>query len=189
MVHAFEPVPHIFERLRGHIERNQLAPIVRIHQAALSNETGWMAMTIPEPDCSNQGVGSLDAPSTANDQPGAKRVEIPALKLDDFVKKEGLTRLDFVKVDIQGAEPLFLAGGISTFNRFRPTLIMEVSPEDLARMGTDSQLLLAQVESLGYEVFTLSKRGDLGQKLDAREVPRNYYSEGVVCRPRGQRAE
>lgn len=44
------------------------------------------------------------------------------ITIDDFVKREGLTRIDFIKMDIEGAEPSALKGAQTTLERFSPKL-------------------------------------------------------------------
>lgn len=40
----------------------------------------------------------------------------------------GLTRLDFVKIDVEGAELQVLEGGQQAIGSFRPTLLIETRP-------------------------------------------------------------
>jgi FkbM family methyltransferase len=48
--------------------------------------------------------------------------------LDDFAEQEGIRRLDLIKLDVDGQEYQVLNGGVRTLARFRPTLLMEMSP-------------------------------------------------------------
>lgn len=48
--------------------------------------------------------------------------------LDRFVEREGLDRLDLIKIDVDGHEFPVLKGGARTLARFQPTLLMELSP-------------------------------------------------------------
>lgn len=55
--------------------------------------------------------------------PGADRhVTLPVTTLDHFVAERGLDRLDFIKLDIEGAEEMALRGGEQTLRRFRPRM-------------------------------------------------------------------
>lgn len=51
---------------------------------------------------------------------GADRVS--TITIDDLVDREGLDRVDFIKMDIEGAELAGLRGGERTLRRFRPRL-------------------------------------------------------------------
>lgn len=53
--------------------------------------------------------------------------------LDDYVESEGVDRLDFVKMDIEGSEMAALVGGSETISRFKPRLAISAyhKPSDL----------------------------------------------------------
>ena len=52
--------------------------------------------------------------------------KIEAISVDDLVKRLGLPRVDWIKLDIEGAEVEALRGASETLRRFRPTLFIEV---------------------------------------------------------------
>jgi FkbM family methyltransferase len=51
---------------------------------------------------------------------------IEAISLDDLVTRLSLPRVDWIKMDIEGAETEALAGAEVTLRRFHPTLFIEV---------------------------------------------------------------
>ena len=53
--------------------------------------------------------------------------------LDAVAEREGLTRLDFVKVDIEGSEVHFLEGGEATLRTHQPVIVLECNPIPLRR--------------------------------------------------------
>ena len=61
-----------------------------------------------------------------------------------------MTRLDVVKVDVEGAEYLVLRGARETLQRFHLKIVMEVAPYQLANMNTSVEELLALIKELGY---------------------------------------
>ncbi|RLE24380.1 MAG: hypothetical protein DRJ65_09960 [Acidobacteria bacterium] len=52
--------------------------------------------------------------------------------LDDLMIWEGLNRLDYLKIDVEGAEQQVLLGAKETIEKFRPIIQMEVSIRDVA---------------------------------------------------------
>lgn len=48
------------------------------------------------------------------------------ISVDDFVKLNNIDTIDFIKMDIEGAEPLALEGAIETIKRFRPKLAIAI---------------------------------------------------------------
>jgi FkbM family methyltransferase len=53
---------------------------------------------------------------------GNDALEVKTLSIDDMVRDKKLPRVDFIKMDIEGAELPALKGALDTLNRFKPTL-------------------------------------------------------------------
>jgi FkbM family methyltransferase len=185
-VYAFEPVPHLFDRLRRNVEKNSYTDIVRAHRIALSDRTGEVVMRMAEPGFPNQGMGSIVHAPLAQ---VAVEKSIATTTLDEFVRSERLDRIDFIKVDIQGAEPLFLRGGEAALTEFRPDLLLEVSASDLGGMGVTSRDLLLQVESLGYDLYEITKFGQTGPAVKAEATSLDYTTSALYARAQGKRGE
>lgn len=75
---------------------------------------------------------------------------VHTLSIDDFVRERALERLDFIKMDIEGAELAALQGGVEALRRFRPKLAISLyhKPEDFFEIPEFIQSL-----NLGYELF------------------------------------
>ena len=72
------------------------------------------------------------------------------LSIDDFVRSNNIKNVDFIKMDIEGAEPIALEGAIETIKRFRPKLAIAIyhSLEDFINIPKWIINL-----NLGYELF------------------------------------
>jgi len=75
----------------------------------------------------NSGMGSL-----VHDE-GGRQVEVPVTTIDLLVRELGLPRVDFIKIDIEGAEREALQGGMQTLRRHRPRLMLDSyhEPDDM----------------------------------------------------------
>jgi FkbM family methyltransferase len=179
---AFEPIPPVRARLEQHVERNRLGDVVSVESIALSNGAGRVTMSYATADEPNQGMGSIVHVDNAYTP---LRIEVATQSLDALVDARGLSRLDLIKIDVQGAEPLVLAGAPETLARFSPDLLMEVAPSDLQFMGTDSRALCTSVEALGYSLFELHA-GRPTRLLRAAELAPDFAADIVYCtkRPR-----
>ncbi len=51
---------------------------------------------------------------------------VPTITIDEFVKKEGINRLDFIKIDTDGHEYDVLMGAQKTIAKFKPQIIFEL---------------------------------------------------------------
>lgn len=177
-VYAFEPVPHVFERLQAHIERNRAGDIVHAIPLALSDSTGTREIAFAGEGADNQGLASivqLRRPEIS------ERATIETITLDEFVHRQGIGRLDLVKADIQGAEIQMLTGGAATLRAFGPDLLTEISPDDLAGSGATSRDLCALIESFGYRIHLLKSDGAPGRRIEAATVLPNFAATNVFC--------
>jgi FkbM family methyltransferase len=69
--------------------------------------------------------------SLASRDPRAARRSVLVLRLDDVFPLEQLGRLDYVKIDVEGAEAQVLAGANETFKTFRPIIQLETGIADV----------------------------------------------------------
>jgi FkbM family methyltransferase len=141
-VHAFEPTPATYERLRRHIEWNGMAQAIEAHQLALSDTSGT-ANLIQRAD--NSGASRLGV--------DAQGVAVPVTTLDRFCDERGINRLDAIKIDVEGYEARVLRGGQSTISRLKPALIVEFWTTGLARADATVDELADLLRSFGYKLY------------------------------------
>jgi FkbM family methyltransferase len=80
----------------------------------------------------SNGPGSRISDSPFNTQTGSTTT----ISVDDFVERNNLTKVDFIKMDIEGAEPAALQGALNTIKKFRPKLAIAIyhSMEDFVNI-------------------------------------------------------
>lgn len=145
---AFEASRANYEKILRTREANQVAQL-KIEQVAISDKPGTVVFS----DNINTLMGRI-VEGDASQEPVTESV--PSLTLDLYVEQAGLTRLDFIKMDIEGAERKALAGARQILQRLRPSLLVEVHtfvpPEEMARP------LAQDLFELGYRLEYLSNR-------------------------------
>ena len=102
--------------------------------------------------------------------------------IDDVVRELNLTRVDAMKVDVEGAEVYVLRGTVKTLKRFHPKVVIEIVAQQLAGMNTTPEELIAQ--SCGRRATTIAKpserpTGNGTWKRSGREAA--TYSYGASC--------
>jgi FkbM family methyltransferase len=136
-VHSFEPVPFahpMLTRLLG----GRSSANVRHHPVALSDEPGQSVMSVPVgrhgpvTGRSFLEAGAAGQGSNAEFQ-GQIGVDVEVQTLDGVCAAAELTRLDFIKIDVEGAELQVLKGGQASIERFRPALLVEIEDRHTAR--------------------------------------------------------
>jgi FkbM family methyltransferase len=145
-VHAFEPVPQLYEALVQHVELNQLSE-VQCHQVALGDRRDTTTFFVATHG--NSGGSGLAS------RPGVEEpVQVTMATLDHYREKEDLARVDFMKVDVEGAETLVFSGGHCLLRAANaPAIMFESSACNAALFGKTQADVRLQLESLGYQIF------------------------------------
>jgi FkbM family methyltransferase len=170
-VHAFEPHPGTLQRLRGNIESNGLSDVVHAHQIALSDVSGPAHMAERS---DNSGASRLTD--------GGDGIAIQTTTLDEFAGRYNWTRLDGIKIDVEGAEPRVLRGGRQTIERFRPAMMIEFWTPGLARAGSTPAELAQVLDELGY--LMLQPRISPPARLE--KAPDSLDPANILCLHRDQ---
>jgi FkbM family methyltransferase len=65
-------------------------------------------------------------------------IEVKTITIDGFVRRFSLARVDFIKMDIEGAESDAMTGACETIRRFRPRLAISAyhSLDDLIGLAS-----------------------------------------------------
>jgi FkbM family methyltransferase len=66
------------------------------------------------------------------EEPGADSFSVLCVSLDDLCAWEGLTQLDYLKIDAEGAESMILEGGAEAIAKFLPVIQVEVNRQSSA---------------------------------------------------------
>ncbi|CAN1500362.1 fkbM_fam, methyltransferase, FkbM family [Burkholderiaceae bacterium] len=158
---AFEPDPKNFKFLKKNVA--QLSQVIACH-AAVGSSSGSIALYLsPELNVDHQIFDAGDA---------RKSIEVPLFSLDDYFQSG--RRIDWIKLDVQGAELMVLQGAQRTI-RENPQLkiVMEFSPYSLDRANTSPIYLLEFIRSLGLEIYVLENP----EKIFIYEISVDYQLE------------
>lgn len=116
VVHAFEPTPATVGRLRRNVELSGLADRVRIHEIALSDQTGRARMAIEPRHC---GANRIDGTAGGG-------LDIATDTLDRLDAEGAFEAVDLVKIDVEGHQDAVVRGGRAMLERHRPSLFVEL---------------------------------------------------------------
>lgn len=170
-VFAFEPHPKTRIHLERNIALNQLGGMITAVPYALSDALGFAFMANRK---GNTGAAHVS-------QGGDTKIELTTL--DSFCAEHQLSRLDFMKIDVEGFEARVLRGAERSLRTFHPILLIELMPEQLERAGSTAAEVASLLRDYGYELY-VSNRKHL--ELLA-ELPIGSQLINVFCLP-GDRA-
>lgn len=121
IVFAIEPQRMLHHMLCGSIALNGVRNVVP-HHVALGRD--WGRVVIPPIDYGAQGnFGSLEL----GGEQALEGEMVPVIELNQLVL--GLSRVDFIKIDVEGMELNVLEGGALTIDKHRPVMSIEADRE------------------------------------------------------------
>jgi FkbM family methyltransferase len=173
VVHAFEPLPSNLAALRRNVNLNGDRHDVRVHPIALSDRNGRERFTVPAPHSS--GTGHIVASATRDGAEEAA-VEVECAMLDALTDDIGASRL--IVMDVEGEEVKVLRGGGAYIRRFAPVLVLEASPQLLARGGFGLRDLHHEVVGLGHDPYRVSRLG-----LTQKDLLTYPHASNWACLP------
>lgn len=129
-IYGIEPISQSCEYLRKRF------PIAKVHNMAVSDQVGQATFFHALGRPARSGLQKQQYPDP--DEP-VKEVSIPVTTLDTLIPSG--TRIDFVKIDVEGAELAVLRGGRELVSRWRPIIIFEHAEPASLKFGDSSESL------------------------------------------------
>ncbi len=170
---AIEPSRREYDQLTSNLQLNGIGN-VRSVRTAVSDREGETDLLVAVAQHSGHNTTGGFAYHTALDH----RERVPTITLDRLVASQKLSRVDVIKIDIEGGELAAICGAKETLTRFHPVLLIEVADRSLRHQGANSAQLLDLIRSYGYRLLALSAA--TGLPVAAR--PKDYYdSENLIA--------
>lgn len=165
-VHAIEPWPPVVERMKAMVAENGVDNLF-VHEVGYADEPG--VLPFYEPEDSNLGVGSFSSEGLFAK---GTQVDLPLVRGDEHLAAAGVTRVDLIKIDIQGYEKPALAGLRATLERDRPIVLMELAVEGAVELGYFSEADLRASFPTDYAFYRIAwvERTGWTQKLWGRKM-------------------
>jgi FkbM family methyltransferase len=175
-IFSFEPSPTTCEILRRNIELNGLSN-VQVEALAFSDADGCCQFS---DDARSSATNHLVV-NSPGEESSQNVTWVQTMSLDSFTMKMNIDVIDFLKIDVEGAEVLLIRGAkrLLRERRVRVALI-ELCPGNLRRMNFTLEDLFQEVESTGYTVRELGENGRPGRRYTPREIPPDALLNGIL---------
>jgi FkbM family methyltransferase len=174
-VHAFEPSPRDRQRMLANIALNGLSN-VSVHPEALGAKAGKAVLAVAGAEHPGHNtIGGFAYAGTVR----ADSVEVDVTSLDEFAEAAGLTRLDLLKIDVEGSETAVLRGAAASLRRFRPIILAEAAEDSLRQLGSSVSELVRLLRASGYDLNVFGPSGTPEPLNDDRPAGLN-----LLCLPR-----
>jgi len=182
-VHSFEPSERMFRELEFNVTLNGLSALCTLNRVAVSDAPGTARLSRYEEGAEVFGSLGAHRRSEAN---VIGYEEVQTVTLDDYLKDRGIDHVDFIKMDIEGAELLALKGaGTLLSRRDAPTILLEMGDMNTDGFGYKSSCIWDCLESLGYRMYCLGPRGG---SLQEAKRPTDFRLTMNVVASKGEKA-
>jgi len=164
-VYAFEPLASNGELLERSIAENRFEDRVVFQRAAVGAAPGRATLTFSIETLNSGGAYLLRDGQVPPS--GHRSEDVPIVALDALTLKRPVR---FIKMDVEGAEPQVVKGGVRLLREDRPVILSELHPTQLERAsGVTASAFLAQLAALGYRAYTVAG-GQPGERVE-RDAP------------------
>lgn len=159
-VHSFEPLPYNREVFALVVGRLGLLNVV-LHSCAVGAAAGEVALEVPGRNTAETFV-----------DPTGRGERVPMVALDEWVAEQGIRRIDFVKIDVEGFEMDVLRGAEKSLKRFVPVILCEISGISESRYGIAAAAPFEFLAAQRYKAFVWCDRefrvtaGPRGRKIN-----------------------
>jgi FkbM family methyltransferase len=145
---AFEPDPDNFRLLEANLRLNDCGHIVTAFQAGLADAAGAGRLYLSEDNAGDHQIFATG---------GVRRSVAVALHHGADFLRQRLTRLDLLKVDVQGAEYGVMAGLLPLLLELPrlPRIIIELTPLSLRQAGSSGRALIELLATLGQPLWII----------------------------------
>lgn len=147
-VFGFEPSSYNFGKCIANIDLNETKNL-KVLNLALGDVDGFLNLqTI---STYNRGMNRISTDGAEN----SERILINTL--DQIVAELNVTKVDFLKIDVEGYEMHVLLGAAKTISTFRPKIFLEVNEGFLSNFKSSSAMLFRWLKDNQYTIFGMDK--------------------------------
>jgi FkbM family methyltransferase len=151
---AFEPSPREYKLLQENLTGNRCDKVTTFN-LALGDVESTIKLYLSSDNIGKNSINYFDT----SDQ----EVTVPMKVLDVFLNDQNLDSIDFIKIDVEGAEPMVLKGAAATIQKFKPVILYESWAFSQAPYGSFECATTSILETYGYRIFDIDERGRLLQ--------------------------
>lgn len=149
---AFEPAPATYKLLQKTVRINKKTDTIEAIQKAVGRKAGKTVFYISDNDADN----SNSMVSYLKDR-ALRGIEIDVTTIDEVVAEKKLTGVDFIKMDVEGAEFDALCGAAKTLNNMRPVCIVAIHPGPILAKGDTLEAIYDLIVSCRYRIMLHGK--------------------------------
>lgn len=181
-IYAFEPEPYNFQLLQNSIHDRGLQERVTPVHSAVGEQNGEIELWINDHHHADHRIAT-DTLRAHSAGPNDGYVTVPMVSVDGFLAQAAIPKpICFIKIDVQGYE-LAVCRGMAATLAHQPgvAVAVEYMPQALEELGYKAASLLDWFAERQFNMYSLSKNGELTQGL-SRELSEKGYVDLIFSR-------
>lgn len=167
-IFCFEPAPITYKFLEKNIKINN-AYNIHPYNLGLSDSSSEKILYFnPDYSASSSQQNLLEMENTY-------KTTCQFTTVDEFVHKNSIQQIDFIKCDVEGAEKFVLLGAKQTLQRHRPAVFAEMLRKWSAKFGYHPNEIIHFMKDIDYSCFAISANGLVPLSVMTDEVEETNF--------------
>jgi len=153
-IHAFEPTPCYFEKLRN-LQKNNPDYAFFVNNAAIGEHEGLLNIDV---NLQNIGWNTL-VPGFMPEKDRAQTFEVKVIRLDEYIEDNKVDDISLIKIDTEGYEFSVLKSMSAFFGKNpdkRPPLIVEICPIACPLQGYALSDIEDYMQKYSYKTYSVT---------------------------------
>ncbi|HUR66490.1 MAG TPA: FkbM family methyltransferase [Chitinophagaceae bacterium] len=155
-VYSFEPTPSTFRLLQKTIAINNSAGIIQPNRLAVAEKRGKTFFYVTDIEAHNSNSLANNKRNYGNEH----KIDVELTSVDEFVLDHKISKIDFIKIDAEGAEYSVLKGCETTLRRDKPKMILALHPLSIVNFGNSLGEIWDYLQTFGYTMVYKSEKID-----------------------------
>lgn len=152
-VYAFEAFKPNYDQFQNHIILNDCKNITLEH-LAVSDQKSFIEILYNE-NYSNVGMASSYL------QEYTSKEQVESISLDEYVKQKQISKIDLIKIDIEGGEFSALKGMNEILTHYQPKIVIEINSIALKSSSHSEQELISLLTEKGYKKMKILSQNEV----------------------------
>jgi len=180
-VYSFEPTLSTFQKLQYRITQSGLKNIYAFHKAAFSENIQIEFNEFADDYSVWNSIGKpqmVDPKNLNNYVPIVRTEKVEAITVDVFCKEHNIEEINYLKVDVEGAERDVLQGAKNLLSKKAIRFIQfEIPQKMLEGLNRKAKDIFDTLIENGYECHQIESKGEIGQIVNNSE---SFYENYIA---------
>jgi FkbM family methyltransferase len=179
-VYSFEPTFYALERLKKNLSLNpSLAKNVTVINSFVSEKSDH------NPNIVAYSSWKVSGERSSEDHPvhwgtPKEATGVPSISLDDFVVKQDMKKIDFIKIDTDGHEYEVFKGAKKAIAKYRPRIIFEIGLYVMEEKKISFDFYYGYFTDLNYRLVDTKSGKEIDLKNYRRYIPMNGSTDLIA---------